>query len=202
MSDWSHRDPAGQSARGTGCPTGGACHHSPDCADVHCPGRPDRGAHQFHTHSAMSKPNWFGGIAAAALFFTVIHLAQQLDEPEQEPDQPAERTEAMKATGLVFMSRSTPSLTRDASGEPQLLLRTVHRAGKYHTEAWTLVWRGQAAADFHARHAAELTAGQPLQVTATNLRTHQVGHLAEIQAHIESCSLAPRAQALASPANA
>ncbi len=101
----------------------------------------------------------------------------------------------MKATGLVFMSRSTPSLTREAGGEPQLLLRVVHRAGKHHTEAWTLFWRGQAAADFHARHAADLTAGQPLSITATHLRTHQVGPLAEIQAHIESCALVPRAHA-------
>lgn len=107
----------------------------------------------------------------------------------------------MKAEGLVFMSRSTPSLTRDASGEPQLLLRTVHRAGKHHTEAWTLFWRGQAAAEFHAAHAAELTAGQPLHITATNLRTHQVGHLAEIHARIESCALVPRVAAAAQTTN-
>ncbi len=102
----------------------------------------------------------------------------------------------MKATGMLFMSRSTPQLGRDSNGEPQLLLRTVHRAGKHHTEAWTLFWRGQAAADFHARHVAELTAGQPLNVTATGLRTHQVGHLVEIQGQIESCSLVPRAQSV------
>jgi hypothetical protein len=141
--------------------------------------------------------DWLGGMAAAALFFTAIHLAQPPDEPEQATDQTTERTEAMKATGLVFMSRSTPLLTRDANGEPQLLLRAVHRAGKHHTEAWTLFWRGQAAADFHAQHAAELTAGQPLHITASQLRTHQVGHLAEIQAHIETCALAPRAQTVA-----
>lgn len=141
----------------------------------------------------MSQPNddWLGGLCACALIFLAMHLSQHEDCPAPH----AERTDAMQATGMLFMSRATPQLTRDASGEPQLLLRTVHRASKHHTEAWTLFWRGQAAADFHAANAADLTAGQPLQVSVNNVRTHQVGpYLSEVHARVETCALVPRAQ--------
>lgn len=95
---------------------------------------------------------------------------------------------------MLFLSRATPQLTRDASGEPQLLLRTVAREGTRPAEPWTLFWRGQAAADFHAQHAQALTPGQPLSVSVRLIRSHLVGHLAEIQAIVETCTLAPRAQ--------
>lgn len=191
MNDWSCCNPAGQCERGHGCPAGGACHHRPDCADTHCPGHPGDGA-SHDTPSDMPKPNWLGGIAVAALFFAAIYITQQPDEPEQATDQPSERMEAMKASGLLFMSRSPVRLTRDSRGVPQLTLRLVHRIANRQTEAWTLVWSGQAAADFFAHHGEALTAGQPLHVTASHLRAHAVGQLCELQGVVEACELAPR----------
>jgi len=101
----------------------------------------------------------------------------------------------MKAAGMLFMSRTPPQFTHGPKGVPLLLLRAVHRIGPHQAEAWTLFWSGQQAAEFYRAHAADLTAGQPLQVELQQLRAHQVGYHAEIQARVESCTLLPRASA-------
>ncbi len=105
----------------------------------------------------------------------------------------------MQATGMLFMSRAKPQLTRDSTGVPQLLLLTVHRLANHQTEAYTLIWRGQDAADFYRTHAAELTPGQPLAVTLDKLRTHVVGHQTEVRAHVQTCALLPRAHPATAP---
>lgn len=98
----------------------------------------------------------------------------------------------MKATGMLFLSRGRPQLTRTADGTHQLLLRAVHRIGQRQTEPWTLIWTGEDAHAFYTAHANTLQPGQPLQVTAKNLRTHSYGHLlVEIQAQVERCELLP-----------
>ena len=197
MNDWSCCNPAGHCERGVGCPAGGGCHHQPDCADVHCPGRPTGRQVNTHEPHEMPRHDWLGGIAVAALFFAAICLTQQPEEAEATPSQPTQRTETMKATGMLFMSRTPARLTRDSRGTPQLMLRLVHRIAQHQNEPWTLTWSGQAAADFFAQHGDKLTAGQPLQVTASNLRCHAVGPMTEVQGVMESCALAPRAHKVA-----
>lgn len=101
---------------------------------------------------------------------------------------------------MLFMSRSAPQFGRDAKGVPQLLLRTVHRLANHQTEAWTLMWSGEDAAEFYRLHANHLRAGQALSVSLHSLRTHTVGHLTEVQARVETCALLPRPQPQATPA--
>lgn len=104
----------------------------------------------------------------------------------------------MKAQGILFLSKGSPILKPDASGRPQLMMRAVARdARSTIAEPWTLFWTGQDAAEFYLQHRAELTPGQPIQVSAHSLRPHGVGYFVEIQAQIEHCALAPRAHAQA-----
>lgn len=84
MNDWSCCNPVGRCDRGHGCPAGGGCHHSPDCQDVHCPGRPNsRTDHATH-FEPTSAFHWIWGAVFAIGFFALIALLQELDERQAE----------------------------------------------------------------------------------------------------------------------
>lgn len=95
----------------------------------------------------------------------------------------------MKAAGMLFLSRTPPSMAKDAKGEPTLTLLCVDRIANHQVEPWKLVWKGQAAVDFWRGHAAQLQPGTPLAVVTQNMRVHTFGRMAEITARVALCSL-------------
>lgn len=193
MKNLSHSKPICKPEHVEGGTPGNGCRHQPDCTDLNCLGRPTGGKSTPYESVHLPRHDWLGGIAMAALFFAAICLVQQPEEAETTSDQPTQRTETLKVTGMLFMSRSPARLAHDSRGTPQLMLRLVHRIAQRQNEPWTLTWSGQAAADFFAQHGDKLTAGQPLQVTASQLRCHAVGPMTELHGVMESCELAPRA---------
>lgn len=84
MNDWSCCNPVGRCDRGHGCPAGGGCHHSPDCQDIHCPGRPssrtDRNA-QLEPTTAL---HWASAMVFVAGFFALIALVQDPEGSQTE----------------------------------------------------------------------------------------------------------------------
>ena len=95
----------------------------------------------------------------------------------------------MRAAGMLFLSRTRPSLSKDAKGEPTLTMLCVDRIANHQTEPWKLVWKGTSAVAFWRAHAAQLLPGTPLCVVCENMRTHHMGHLTEITARVLLCSL-------------
>ena len=91
---------------------------------------------------------------------------------------------ALHVSGMLFLSRAKPQMTRTASGVPQLSLLAVHRIATHQTEPWRLVWTGPDAEAFYALRQADLTPGRPIHITANQLRSHTVGVFSEIVAHI------------------
>lgn len=95
----------------------------------------------------------------------------------------------MKAAGMLFLSRTPPSMAKDAKGEPTLTLLCVDRIANHQVEPWKLVWKGQAAVDFWRGHAAQLLPGAPLAVVTENMRTHSFGRMSEITTRVVLCAL-------------
>lgn len=95
----------------------------------------------------------------------------------------------MKAAGMLFLSRTPPSLSKDAKGEPTLTLLCVDRIANHQVEPWKLVWKGQAAVNFMRAHAQQLVPGAPLSVVTENLRTHTFGMRSEMSARVVLCAL-------------
>lgn len=95
----------------------------------------------------------------------------------------------MKATGMLFLSRTPPTMGKDTKGEPTLTLVCVDRIANHQVEPWKLVWKGQPATDFWRNHAAKLLPGTPLAVVTENMRTHNFGHMTEVTARVVLCAL-------------
>ncbi len=79
MNDWSCCNPVGRCDRGHGCPAGGGCHHSPDCQDIHCPGRPSSRADRNAPSEPTTLLHWAWGMVFVVGFFALIALLQELD---------------------------------------------------------------------------------------------------------------------------
>ena len=92
---------------------------------------------------------------------------------------------AMEVSGMVFLSKARPTLTRPSAGQWQLTLRAVHRIASLKVEPWLLIWTGDAAKAFHDANASELVAGKPLQIHAHQIRAHGTGPYCEIHAAID-----------------
>lgn len=95
----------------------------------------------------------------------------------------------MKATGMLFLSRTQPSLTKDSRGEWSVTLLCVDRIANHQTEPWKLIWKGQDAANWLDANKARLTAGTPLAVITENIRTHTMGRITEITAKVTALAL-------------
>jgi len=90
----------------------------------------------------------------------------------------------MKATGMLFLSRTPPALNKDVRGQWVVTLLCVDRIANHQTEPWKLIWKGQQAADWLDLHRAKLQPGTPLAVVAENIRTRPVGAFSEISARV------------------
>lgn len=99
----------------------------------------------------------------------------------------------MKAEGVLFMSRTRPLAGPAADNTFQLTLLAMDRVRTNQVEPWRVTWSGNEAREFWERHGSELTPGQPLRITARNLKGFSARHCApEIHAHVERIELAPR----------
>ena len=95
----------------------------------------------------------------------------------------------MKATGMLFLSRTPPSLTKDGRGDWSVTLLCVDRIANHQTEPWKLIWKGQNAANWLHTHKANLTPGAALAVITDNIRTHTMGRITEITAKVHALAL-------------
>ena len=98
----------------------------------------------------------------------------------------------MKATGMLFMGRTPPALTKDGKGQWVVTLLCVDRIANHQVEPWKLVWKGQQAAVWLDMHRAQLKPDAPLAVMADNLRTRAVGAFSEITARVSFLTLVPK----------
>lgn len=96
---------------------------------------------------------------------------------------------------MLFLSRTTPSMSKDAKGEPTLTMLCVDRIANRQVEPWKLVWKGQSATEFWRAHAAQLLPGTPLAVVTENMRTHNFGRMTEVSARVVLCALVEGAKA-------
>lgn len=102
-------------------------------------------------------------------------------------------TTAMAASGMLFLGKRGAKPSRTASGDFFLLLFAHDRISAHRLEPWLLRWEGDEAEKFWSHHAPRLQPGQPLQVTATRLRTFNTGNglSPEVHATVLACALAP-----------
>lgn len=101
----------------------------------------------------------------------------------------------MKATGMLFLSRTPPALTKDSKGEWTVTLLCVDRIANHQVEPWKLIWKGQQAANWLDSHKAHLTPGTPLAVITENIRTHTMGRITEITAKAFAVAVAKQLEA-------
>lgn len=101
----------------------------------------------------------------------------------------------MKATGMLFLSRTPPALTKDSKGEWAVTLLCVDRIANHQVEPWRVIWKGQQAANWLDANRSHLTPGTPLTVTTENLRTHTMGRSTEITAKATAVALAKQLEA-------
>jgi len=106
---------------------------------------------------------------------------------------------AMAASGMLFLGKRGAKPNRTASGDFFLLLFAHDRISAHRLEPWLLRWEGKEAEAFWSKHAPHLQPGQPLQVTATRLRTFNTSNTSntanglspEVHATVLACALAP-----------
>lgn len=101
----------------------------------------------------------------------------------------------MKATGILFLSRTPPCLTKDSKGEWTVTLLCVDRIANHQVEPWRVIWKGQQAANWLDTHISQLTPGTPLAVITENLRTHNMGRFSEIIAKATAVALVKQLEA-------
>lgn len=98
----------------------------------------------------------------------------------------------MRATGMLFLSKTRPSVQQAADGTFALQIYAVDRIGAHQVEPWVVLWAGAEAAAWWDAHRAQLVPGAAITVHTTRLRSHIVGRaMPEIHAHAERIELAP-----------
>ncbi len=101
----------------------------------------------------------------------------------------------MKAAGMLFLSRTAPTLTKDNRGEWTVTLLCVDRIANHQTEPWKLIWKGQQAADWFSAHLAKLQPGAVLCTVADNIPTHTMGRMTEVTARVSALWLVDKGNA-------
>jgi hypothetical protein len=102
----------------------------------------------------------------------------------------------MKATGMLFLSKTPPALTKDSRGEWTVTLLCVDRIANHQTEPWKLIWKGQQAANWLDANRPKLQPGAVLRVGVENMRTHSVGRITEITAKVLGCAVDEKVEAV------
>lgn len=108
-------------------------------------------------------------------------------------------------TSTMFVAKQRPVGTTAADGTFQLTLRLLDRVGSEsrQVESWLVRWSGREAAAWWHRHAAQVVAGQPVDVVLCRPRVFYTGRgdfrAAELHATARRLALAPRRRALAAP---
>ena len=96
----------------------------------------------------------------------------------------------MRASGLLFLSKTRPSPQTAADGTFALQLFAYDRIGPHQVESWAVLWSGAAARAFWQAHQGELRPGCAIQVDALRMRAHAQGRaVPEIHAVAASVAL-------------
>lgn len=97
----------------------------------------------------------------------------------------------MRASGLLFLSRTRPQANTSNSGEFVLQLHAYDRIAQHQVESWVVLWSGPQAQAFWEQHRHHLIPGSAVEVTADRLRSHVVrGCAPEIHARATGMQLA------------
>lgn len=95
----------------------------------------------------------------------------------------------MQHTGMLFLARTSPTVSTTADGMFRLTMLAMDRIGLHQVEPWRLVWTGDKASEWWQAHRDQLTPGTPLQVVAHCARSYPAGRSgSEITAHVVECS--------------
>jgi hypothetical protein len=97
----------------------------------------------------------------------------------------------MKATGILFLNRTRPTAGLNAGGEFELVLSALHRISARQAELWQVRYIGQRAKEWWDACGAALVPGQPIAVSAKDMRVYGNGRPV-IEAIAESVVIAPR----------
>jgi len=104
-------------------------------------------------------------------------------------------------TSTMFVAKQRPVIAPAADGTFQLTLRLLDRLGSEsrQVESWLVRWSGREAAAWWHRHAAQVVAGQPVDVVLSRPRVFYTGRgdfrTAELHATAKRLALAPRRKA-------
>lgn len=94
----------------------------------------------------------------------------------------------MRATGLLFLSKTRPSSQTATDGTFALQLYAVDRIGTHQVEPWVVLWSGARAEAFWAAHQGDLRPGCAIRVDALRMRAH-TQHRAVPEIHAVAASV-------------
>lgn len=98
----------------------------------------------------------------------------------------------MRATGMLFLSKTRPTSQTATDGTFALQLYAVDRIATHQVEPWVVLWSGAEAQAFWAAHRGQLVPGTAINVQTVRMRSHVVGRaIPEIHAVAECIELAP-----------
>lgn len=105
----------------------------------------------------------------------------------------------MRATGILFMSKTPPTAAVAADGVFNLTLLAYDRLGPQKVEPWRLIYSGERAREFWDFCEQRIQPGQPLHIDAERIRivTLPAPKVPEFQAHATRIQLAPLAHEVA-----
>lgn len=105
----------------------------------------------------------------------------------------------MRATGILFMSKTPPTAAVAADGVFNLTLLAYDRLGPQKVEPWRLIYSGERAREFWDFCEQRIQPGQPLHIEAERIRivTLPAPKVPEFQAHATRIQLAPLAHEVA-----
>lgn len=101
----------------------------------------------------------------------------------------------MRATGILFMSKTPPTAMKAADGVFSLTLLAYDRLAPQKVEPWRLIYSGDQAQEFWDFCEHEIKPGQPLHIEAERIRivTLPAPKVPEFQGHATRIQLAPMA---------
>jgi hypothetical protein len=92
----------------------------------------------------------------------------------------------MLATGMLFLSKTAPLVTRATDGTFCLTLLAFDRIAPQQVEPWRINWAGMAAESFWLSSKGDLKPGQPITVALERIRTFTNGRHGGAESHAQA----------------
>lgn len=81
----------------------------------------------------------------------------------------------MQATGLLFLSKTRPTIKSATDGTFSVLIYAYDRIVQHQVESWLVLWSGEDAKAFWESNQPNLRPGTAIEVNAMRMRAHVQG---------------------------